>query len=172
MREPFPGYPPPLTTRPEGLLDLLGLQNNGAYPQHLAYQQLVPTLDLLRWYLEAQADFINTTVTCNASGFHTGTDLTVPNGEHWILLAATATGSGGATIQTVAFARTNSSGGSVLALGPSATQPAASTVLLARTDDVGPWLIRPSVQLGLFCQNAAGGSVIYTVTLRVARLKT
>jgi len=171
MREPFPGYPPPLTSRPEGLLDLLGLQNNGAYPQHLAYQQLVPTLDLLQWYLEAQADFINTTVTPNSVGFHTGTDLTVPAGEHWVMLAATAVATTGATPSTVCFARTNSSGGSILTLGTYGTGGVAGTLTVCRTDNLGPWLLRPSVQIGLLCAQL-GTAVAFTVTLRVARLKT
>jgi len=111
MREPFPGFPPPITTRPDGLLSLLGLQNNGKYPQHLDYNTLQCGLDLTRWYLEAEQDFPTFTQLWGAAVGFTSF-FTVPDGEAWVLLGGSYQDPAVlAAARTDAIVRTNSTAG-------------------------------------------------------------
>lgn len=173
MREPFPGYPPPLTARPEGLLDLLGLQTNGAYPQHLSYNSLDCGIDLLRWYLESRATFKTGNITTGAGGtFYTdGTNLTVPAGQHWVLLnfSVVSTASTGATGAKIVPARANSSGLTRVLLGQDSN---ATNSFLSASSDAGMlgYLLRPTVQVGLI--DLKGDAVTYTYTLRYVPVNT
>lgn len=74
---------PALSVVPGGLLDALGIQNTGAYPQQLT-QQLVPVLDLLPWYFAERArrsGFTNQNLV--AIGNAITWDVAVPPGEVW-----------------------------------------------------------------------------------------
>lgn len=172
LREPFPGFPPPLTTRPEGLLSLLGIQNNGRYPESLATAQLQPNIDLLRWYLETVATFKTGTLALAGAGtFTTSANLTVPAGEHWIVLQFNVVSAGlvaaGAELQV---GRTNSSGGTYVALGD-ASDANPNSYTHANLATWGQhYIARPSVELGVFELNGPGHNVNYT--LRYARLQT
>lgn len=173
LREPFPGYPPPLTTRPEGLLSMLGLQTNGRYPQHLAADNLTVNIDLLRWYCESVATFktgnINTT---GAGNFVTDANLTVPTGEHWLLLQFSVQGNAliaaGATLQ---LGRTNSSGGTYVPLGERTESEANSIVSANHSAWATGILLRPSVELGVF-QYRGVAAIALSYTLRYVRLQT
>lgn len=173
MREPFPGNPPPLTTRPEGLLDLLGLQQNGRYPQHLETNTLGVGLDLLRWYLESRATFKTGTINSTAGFVTDGSgNLTIPNNEHWIVLqfnmqAQTAP----AAAWRGWLARTNGSGGSLVSLSQTESTATGQRPHLRVNDTTGQfYLARPSVRLGLFVDVTAAATFDYT--LRYVRLQT
>lgn len=75
--------PPPLTERPLGLLDLLGIKNGGQYPQFLR-PELLPVYSLGDWYLQTQAEIVaSSQIAISASGpttFHI-----VPAGESWAI---------------------------------------------------------------------------------------
>jgi len=172
MREPFPAHPPPLTSRPEGLLSLLGLQTNGRYPQHLSYDKLDASIDLLRWYMEGQATFKTGTINSLSGSYVTdaGGNLTVPAGEHWLLLqfhvhrlTAVAADTG------LWLARANSSGTTLVAMSDKVLALTGTRPMVRSTDQYGI-LLRPSVTLGVVQDNGAGLALDYT--LRYCRLQT
>jgi hypothetical protein len=169
MREPFPGFPPPLTTRPDGLLSLLGIQNNGRYPQSLAVEALLPTLDLTRWYLESEQDFPTiTTLTGGALGFHLM--LTVPEGETWIVLGGTLDYNGAlAASRADCIARANSTGGGFIQLGEFTPGAAGQRPLVSVSPTGAGQLLRPLTQIGVWASVAAA-AVNMTLTFRCARL--
>jgi hypothetical protein len=169
MREPFPGYPPPLTTRPDGLLSLLGIQNNGRYPQHLAVDNLLPVLDLTRWYLESEQDFPTfTQLTGGALGFHLM--LTVPEGETWIVLGGTLDYNGAlAGARRDSIVRANSTGGGFIALGDAEPGIAGERPLVNVNAAGAGQLLRPLTQIGVWASVAAA-AVNMTLAMRVCRL--
>jgi hypothetical protein len=159
LREPFPGFPPPLTTRPEGLLSMLGLQTNGSYPQHLAYDNLVPQIDLLNWYLESRAE-VNTpeNFAVNAAPGNFVTIWQVPAQEVWVLLACTLRPVTIASACTLQLARTRSNdNGSRIALSDPVAFSSTSFPLVPSRESVRYIVFRPSVQIG--CQFVAGSGV-------------
>lgn len=91
--------PPPLGTRPEGLLALLGIQAGGRYPQHLG-EDFVPVADLIQWYLEQEATYVSAQLTI-ASAASIQAIGTVPATEQWLLrdvsMTSTSTLPGGVT---------------------------------------------------------------------------
>lgn len=170
MREPFPGHPPPITTRPEGLLSLLGLQTNGRYPQHLAYDKLDAGVDLLRWYLESVATFKTGSILVTGSAFVSDSNLVVPAGEHWLVLQYHMESTAAAAAeQGVYLARANSSGGTIVALSDEVRR--STGTVMVRADGPGQfYLARPSVQLGI--KQTIGAALTYNYTLRYVRLQT
>ena len=150
LREPFPGFPPPLTTRPEGLLSMLGLQTNGSYPQHLDYEKLGANLDLLPWYLESRAEIQSLTGFAQAGIAGTFQSLyAVPPQEVWILLAFTMRPTNIAVTSAIQLTRARSNDfESRLALGPPCNV-AVARYELARSDEATRYLVlRPTVQIG------------------------
>jgi len=171
MREPFPGQPPPLTNRPEGLLSLLGIQNAGRYPQHFANEFVRPTLDLLRWYMEAEQDYPTLTQNVTAAGFTMF--QTVPVDEQWLLLGgscetAAALGNARKNIQLVK-ANTTGSQGSYIPLSDHRDWAFGERVLFGCKDWGIGMLLRPLTQLGLW-QGTATAADSFSVVFRVVRL--
>lgn len=93
---------PPLNRLPRGLLDFFGIKHGEWGPRTLS-SQLVPTFDLLRWYLdtnalEIAADPPALAVNSGSTGISitntspvnlsNGVDLIVPQNEYWIFLEA------------------------------------------------------------------------------------
>lgn len=161
LREPFPNFPPPLTTRPEGLLSMLGLQTNGSYPQHLAYDQLQPTLDLLNWYLESRAEIqsvaghvMNAAVPGGFTALYT-----VPQQEVWVLLAFSIQPVVIATACSVQLTRARSNDDlSRLALGEVTPWTATTFPLCYSREHVRHLVLRPSVQIGYTYVNGGGAA--------------
>lgn len=174
MREPFPGFPPPLTTRPEGLLSMLGLQTNGRYPQHLAEDNLVPTLDLLMWYLESRAEIqsADNVALGNVSAGTFVNMFTVPAQEVWVLLAFTVAPSVGWPVSTAeiqcARARSNDSL-SVIALGGPETVTATRLPLVRSDAGVRGLVFRPTVQIGVRVVSTTAANSFARATLRFVR---
>ena len=94
----------PLNRIPPGLLEYFGIKTGEWGPRELA-QQLVPVLDLARWYMDASAMQLQCLITgspwgadTNASAVNVtstgpenlvvGGQLRVPPGETWLILAA------------------------------------------------------------------------------------
>jgi hypothetical protein len=173
LKEPFPGFPPPLTTRPEGLLSMLGIQTNGRYPQHLEMETLSPGIDLLNWYMESRAE-ITGPQDANMSTAVVGGFLpllTVPTNQVWILLAATLAPSAivtGCTVQ-LARARANDSR-SRLALGAPVAMTPTSLPMAYSEDSVRYLVFRPSVQIGyVYVAGGSGTGNTFDFTLRFVR---
>jgi len=172
FREPFPGFPPPLTTRPEGLLSMLGLQTNGRYPQHLASDSLVASIDLLAWYLETRAE-IQSVAGQSLSGLAVGAFLQlwqVPQNEVWILLNIAIQPVTIGSTQTVQPARARANDSlSRYPLG----QPLAMTATslpLSTMDPAYKWIIfRPTVQIGLHGVSGSGVGNTVNGTIRFVR---
>lgn len=81
---PSPLGPAPLTERPQGLLDLLGIQSGGRYPQHFT-EQLLPVFEIGYWYQQWQKEVVegpSTTFTNLATMFQI---FTVPDGQVWLV---------------------------------------------------------------------------------------
>lgn len=171
MREPFPGQPPPLTNRPEGLLSLLGIQNAGRYPQHLQTEWLQPGIDLMRWYIEAEQDYPGTTQNLNAAGFTSF--FQVPNDEQWIFLnmACETPGNLANAVNQLTLCKANSLGTGVIPLSPPLTIAAGAYRVLHSTDDRGfMMLMRPTTQLGLW-QGTVTAANSFMVQARVVRMQ-
>jgi len=76
--------PAPITERPQGLLELLGLKNGGQYPQHMS-ELLAPTFDLGSWYRQWQKEV---RAPADVTFTNLGTSFlldTVPAGEVWFV---------------------------------------------------------------------------------------
>lgn len=174
LREPFPGFPPPLTTRPEGLLSMLGLQTNGSYPQHLKYDELQPSLDLLNWYLESRAEIqgVNPHPLGGLGAGQFSAIWTVPQQEVWVLLAATLAPTVPWPVSTaeLQLCRTRSNDSlSVLALGAAETVTATRLPLI-RSDQATRYLVvRPSVQIGVRIVQSTLANSFVNATLRFVR---
>ena len=96
--------PTPVNRIPPGLLEYFGIKTGEWGPRELG-QQLLPTLDLARWYLDSSAQQLQATIGGNPWGADTnatvadvtGTDpvdvttggvLRVPQTETWLILEA------------------------------------------------------------------------------------
>jgi len=174
LKEPFPGFPPPLTTRPDGLLSMLGIQANGNYPQHLNTDQLIPQLDLLPWYLESRAEIQSASDVTVATSPNSFVPLfTVPQQEVWVLLALTLQVSNISTPVTIQLARARSNDSlSRIAL----SNPAAFDVnltgpcpLIPSLDSVRYLIFRPSVQIGIHGVTGTAALNRYNACLRFVR---
>jgi len=162
LREPFPGYPPPLTTRPEGLLSSLGIQTNGKYPQHLATDALLPVYDLGLWYQESRAE-IQMVSPPTFGGQVAGNFLSVqqvPPQEVWILLgvgmritASTAV----ACTYRIARARNNDFR-SLIPLSDLMTTSATNFPSVAMDPAWRGIVVRPSVHIGIYLESGAPGA--------------
>lgn len=174
FREPFPGFPPPLTTRPEGLLSMLGLQTNGRYPQHLASETLAPTIDLLSWYLETRAE-IQSVAGQSLNALAIGGFLQlwqVPANEVWILLNCAVQPAAVASAQAVQLCRARANDNlSRIPLGPPVSYlTAPSTQPLGYSEAMVRHIIfRPSVQIGLHGVSGSGVGNSVNATIRFVR---
>jgi len=179
MTFPAPSYlpPPPLTVRPVGLLDFLGIQSGGKHPQSLA-RELLPVLALTDWYRESQVEVIQgTAANCSSIASFVGL-VTVPAGECWLVqsvdLFSTAAIPAGVTSFNACL------GESVVTAvcrnvlnDPRPANLVGSTGTLFRSVWTPPLqaLILPGVTLGVQCvQYSGAGSVNMNVNVRAARL--
>jgi hypothetical protein len=161
--------PPPLTSRPEGLLSSLGIQSGGMYPQHLE-NNLQGTYELGPWYREHNQVF-RSGVAFNsggaiAAGTLVPTTIEVPSGEIWIVnrlgvhFECTI-----AAAVTLAFAlvRTNNANGNQLLID---RVDATFSVGNMRVVSLGmgqlPILLRPTVRLQVYY---LGGNTLNQPTL-------
>lgn len=148
--------PPPLTARPEGLLDSLGIQSGGEYPKTLL-KDLQPTYELGPWYREYNQTFATATATI-VGDWNTGetidTGLSVPEGQIWIInrvgcsIACNAWGTAGGQV-SFQLLRTNSVNTTVLTVSSptivQASSTLASSIVLGL--DYPPLIMRPTTKL-------------------------
>lgn len=150
--------PPPLTSRPEGLLSSLGIQSGGRYPQHLA-EDLVPVYELGAWYREFNQLFTTVSIPATPYAISTATDydcgIQVPAGEIWIVNRGTISMdfSAGAAAQSMywTWGRTNSQDGTFLSFAPDqlaqiTTGAGVNYRFTAQITEV-PFLLRPTVKV-------------------------
>lgn len=166
------GVPPPITARPDGLLSLLGLQTQGKFPQHLAYDWLQPTMDLTRWYLEAEQDFPTFTQLWGAAVGFTQF-FQVPQDEVWVLLGGSlSTPSALAAARKDGIVRGNSTAGAgsfVPLVDPVRFEIGEAQMIGIPAENAG-WLLRPLTTIGAWASIAAT-AVNATMILRVVRLQ-
>lgn len=186
MRDPAPASwgAPPLTARPEGLLSVLGIQSGGRYPQYLL-DQLQPTVDLARWYLEYNGTF--RTATLNAAGFGVSgivdTGLAVPDGELWIVNRASVTldgvtwAAGGTALKYTGYLiRTNNANGTPLGVAGPIESPQVNALNAAYASCSAvevPFILRPTVKLRYLWNGDAGitaGNIQIALAVTVARI--
>jgi hypothetical protein len=77
--------PQGINKAPVGLLDFLGIKNFGQNPTELG-EVLVPTFELLTWYLSEYAESVVASAAFAAAGYQAY--LTVPNDQTWVVMAA------------------------------------------------------------------------------------
>jgi len=172
LKEPFPGFPPPLTTRPEGLLSMLGIQSNGRYPQHLEMERLQPQIDLLPWYLESRAEIAGPQdVSLAGTAFGAFAPLlTVPANQVWVLLAASFQPSAIASACSVQLCRARANDSrSRLALSANTAWTATSWPMAFADSAVRYLIFRPSVQIGYMLTSGVGVGNVADFTLRFVR---
>jgi len=161
--------PPPLTARPEGLLDSLGIQSGGKYPQHLL-KDLQPTYELGPWYREYEQKFRGAdtgAIGLTTFGTYVDTGIQVPDGELWIVNRIGCEVSWGVAANlcqgSVQLCRTNNANTTTLAvsapqviwLNSAGTTP-TQRVLLGL--DYPPFLMRPTVKLRVLFSSHSGPS--------------
>lgn len=149
--------PPPLTSRPEGLLDSLGIQSGGEYPKTLN-ADLQPVYELGPWYREYNQKFRSASsapgLVAVTSTFDTG--ISVPDGEIWIVnrIGCEIVCNRTASNSTAYFQllRTNNANGTELTV--SAPTPIETTNVVTAAGsrvylglDYPPLLLRPTVKL-------------------------
>lgn len=171
QKEPFPGFPPPLTTRPEGLLSMLGLQSNGRYPQHLAMDWLQPTLDLLPWYLESRASIESvSSLQTNVALGDVRHCYQVPTQEVWVLLNWTIQTTAVQQAQTVQLCRYRANDSlSRIALSPATAVGPTILPLIGTEAAVRGLVLRPTVQLGIQNVSGSGTANTFNSCLRVVK---
>lgn len=169
--------PPPLTVRPVGLLDFLGIQSGGKHPASLV-RELLPVLTLTDWYRESQIEVVQGTAA-NVSGIASFVGLaTVPAGEVWMVQSVDlfSTAAIPATVTSFNACLGESVVTSVCRNVLNDPRPAnlvGSTGTLFRAVWTPPMqaIILPGVTLGVQCvQYAGAGAVNMNVNVRAARL--
>jgi hypothetical protein len=153
---------------------MLGLQTNGSYPQHLKYDDLLPTLDLLPWYLESRAE-IQSVIPAAISSLGAGAFQaiwTVPTQEVWVLLACTLQptfpwAAGPSEIQ-ICRARANDSL-SRIALSDPVSITATRYPLCYSSPAVRGLVLRPTVQIGVQAVTATPAASFVNGCLRFVR---
>lgn len=166
------GTPPPITARPDGLLSLLGLQTQGRFPQHLAYDWLLPTLDLTRWYLEAEQDFPTISQSsANALGFLQFTQ--VPQDQAWVFLGCSLSSTAGlvaARMDGVVRGNSTAGAGSFVPLAAPVRAEIGQAQMVGGDAGAVGQLLRPLTTIGTW-SNIAATAVPQTLILRVVRLQ-
>lgn len=189
--------PAPINSPIRGLLDFFGIKNGGENPRNLI-NMISPTMDLTRWYQEAQADVFTFSrpafyvansgadgripiTSTTPTDITNGAQLVVPQNEVWIALP------GSRVIASFnAFAGQEIEVGMVMQASATdqfewwpmnpregySTSSAAIIRLQARTLSDPIW-IRPGSTITAFCYGAtvpAGGSIDIAGTLKLVRL--
>ena len=162
--------PPPLTTRPEGLLSSLGIQSGGQYPQHLL-SDLAPTYELGGWYREHQQIFARASLGAGPYSRGNLIDLfTVPDGELWVVnrigayLRCTVTTGVAGTAHTISWQllRTNSVNLTQLPislprpLNVYSGSPGFDMYYLIGPEVEMPMILRPTTKVRLLCNGMSG----------------
>jgi len=165
---PSPLPPPPLTVRPQGLLDFLSIQAGGRYPQHLG-ENLQPTIDLLNWYIDAQAETVTSGNIAQTSAGSANVGFTVPAGEAWLVAGYSVYGLVPALMTKFAdaicvFDTDGVTVRTIIAASPTTYIAAEQMAWSWRSQWPDLWL--PGTPIGLVCITAAGAAG-FTPTLRL-----
>lgn len=158
---------PAINRLPLGLLGFLGIKNGGRYPQDLA-DVLAPTWDLSQLYLNTNSETRSDVVALNALGSQAF--VTVPTGEAWIvLLASAATGTLGAGVTfEIGLQTTDAAGLVTIAVSPmSGARTVGQRVAVSLPQ---PILLGPGSTFGVNVTQLAAGPVSTTLATRFARL--
>jgi hypothetical protein len=150
---------------------MLGLQTNGSYPQHLSYDQLIPQLDLLPWYLQSRAEIQSLQgFALNVAPGAFVNLYTVPAQEVWVLLAFSIQPVTIASACSVQLCRARANDDlSRLALGPVGAVTATSLPLVNTTEEARGYIFRPSVQIGVQFVSGTGVGNSWNSCLRFVR---
>lgn len=153
---------------PVGLLDFLGIKNFGQYPVSLG-QVLVPTFELLQWYLAEYGESIAASAAYAVNGYQAF--FTVPSNETWVCVAA------GMNSQAVLGAGQVMHGVVATTRGPNpgVQVPLATTGVRAATGAVaysgfeGLVFLPPGATIGVQGIELAGGPITLTVSAVVVK---
>lgn len=158
---------PNINKLPLGLLGFLGIKNGGEYPQELS-NVLSPVWDLGPLYMNANAE--NQVAALAIAGIGSQAFFTVPNGEAWyVLIASAATGTLGAgqTIE-LALQTTDAAGLVTVAVSPmSGSRTAGQRCAQALPS---PVYCGPGSTFGINATQFAAGPINVTCAVRFARL--
>jgi len=162
----------PIQSIPPGLLSLFQLKNEGKNPSEFV-ETVQPTIDLLRWYLEPQAENLSSgTQQVNTAGvFTTFTPLAVPVGEFWIVTGASMSiACGVGETITAKMGYTPGVGAGTEGLTQYESLIASQTGLFTMSKDFAPLYCPGGATFGVHAL-AVVGSPDVVMVLRFVRLK-
>jgi hypothetical protein len=170
-----------IQVQPSGLLGLLGLKNRGKFPEFLDLN-LVPAIELLDWYAQANASVsISATINAAVSALSGGSvfpEFLVPAGEAWLVHEYSVVfNSSGITaasaINQASVARMTDIGGGAGALNTTYTSDVVSVAagqrVATRIDRM--MLLRPGDQLGFLVGPVTTAALPVTGTATFVRCK-
>ena len=139
---------------PPGLLSAFGIKNGGSNPQQLG-ELLVPTLELLDWYLAQQwitQRIVNADIGAGPGYSNLGAATTVPQNQVWFVRNVTTgpdTAIPAGNASQFWLARRLTPVTSQVKLGPTVTLVAGQRDYSAMSDN-RPYLLRPGDDIGVF----------------------
>jgi len=164
---PDPLFNAPILRLPQGLLGFLELKNGGAFPQRLASEALIPSLDLTDWYLGSNADISSAApFAVTTTGFFGTGGISV--NLQWTELLTATTDALVATEQIrmcVAYRNIVSGVARHMALGPTEGSAVVGDRVVASMYARNT-IIPPGSELGVWVQNFGAGSISVTIQVR------
>lgn len=166
---------PPLNRQPRGILSLFGISSGGRPPQRLSFE-LLPQLDLLKWYVASDAQDLTIDGSLTAVGFMAA-GFTVPQDEFWVVQALSmqsiaALGAGVTVRARAAYRRNVPAVSAPYAVFP--TEPfslVTGEVWYSGGDIPNLLYLPPGTVTGAFVSTLAAGPVNVRSFARVARLR-
>lgn len=159
---------------PTGLLGFLGIKNGGEYPKTLG-TELVPTINLAPWYLQANVIALRfTPVSVSAIGFNSLAQI--PNDQAWAVVSAkmnsnAALGAGVTLKGFMAAAINDNFGVSNVAPLAGYFNATVGEVWVSAQFYPQPIILQPGTQLGAYVTNIAAGPVSCAMEIWYARLE-
>lgn len=153
---------------PLGWLGFLGIKNGGQYPQDTS-PVLLPTFDLAAMYYSANGEYLAATQAVAAIGGVTF--FTVPNGETWWVLGASAQSVTLGAGQTIEFVLQTTDPGNQATILLSSAQGPRTVGARAATLLEDPVFLTPGATLGISCMALVAGPVNVSLGARIARLQ-
>lgn len=162
--------PTAINRLPLGLLGFLGIKNGGQYPTDLN-QVLQPVWDLQLLYASANSDILSQTTAVNALGTLSFTNLTVPNGEAWLVMQLDAKSTTLTAGQTLQHAIVITDPAVTTSLVVSDSSPVATNGMRTAVGIQRDLWLGPGFQIGTLTEQIAAGPINVTMGVRLARFQ-
>ena len=159
----------PIQVLPRGLTAFLQIKAGGFNPSYMR-DELLPTLDLVQWYLEENAEHLGEAALAVAAvGVTEFTTLAVPAGEYWAVEEfCVSCGLGAGATAKLASSMIMETGGPSLNVGPVEVGIATENVR-TRMDRIR--FVGPGARFFVHCQSVTGGPISVSGNLRITRFR-